>query len=91
MPGDGLLRKEREGSVHITLPTRIEFSEIDHGLEPSVRKLVCDLTRQTIFWQELVWRQFGHQPAGFRLQLGQYQQRTATPLLIVDLIKSMSN
>src|ERR1700757_2230100 len=53
MPGDGLLRREREDSVHITLPTRIEFSEIDHGFEPSVRKLVCDLTRQTIFWQEI--------------------------------------
>jgi hypothetical protein len=53
MPGDGLLRREREGSVHITLPTRIEFSEVDHGFEPSERKLVRDLTRQTIFWQEI--------------------------------------
>jgi len=31
IPGDGLLRRETEDSVHITLPTRIEFSEIDHG------------------------------------------------------------
>ena len=53
MPGDGILRREREDPVHITLPTRIEFSEVDHWFEASLRKLVCDLTRQTIFWQEI--------------------------------------